>query len=40
VSTVDYPRGNLAFRWFHADQVPVRPDTALVALADAPTSVT
>ncbi|MEH3140595.1 MAG: DUF1214 domain-containing protein [Mycobacterium kyogaense] len=40
ISTVDYPRGNLAFRWFHADQVPARPDVALVQLTDAPTQVT
>ena len=39
VSTVDYPRGNLAFRWFHADHVPARPDTRLVRRADAPTGV-
>lgn len=39
VSTVDYPRGNLAFRWFHADHVPARPDTRLVRRADAPTAV-
>lgn len=39
VSTVDYPRGNLAFRWFHADHVPARPDTRLVRRADAPTVV-
>lgn len=39
VSTVDYPRGNLAFRWFHADEVPGRPLAELVKLADAPTAV-
>lgn len=40
ISTVDYPRGNLAFRWFHADQVPGRPDVRLVKTAEAPTQVT
>ena len=39
LTTLDYPRGNLAFRWFLADGVPVRPDVRLVELADAPTSV-
>ena len=39
LTTLDYPRGNLAFRWFLADEVPVRPDVRLVKLSDAPTSV-
>jgi len=39
VTTLDYPRGNLAFRWFRADGVPVRPDVQLVKAADAPTNV-
>jgi hypothetical protein len=39
VTTLDYPRGNLAFRWFLADGVPVRPDVQLVKAADAPTNV-
>jgi hypothetical protein len=39
LTTLDYPLGNLAFRWFLADEVPVRPDVRLVKLADAPTSV-
>jgi hypothetical protein len=39
LTTLDYPLGNLAFRWFLADEVPVRPDVRLVELADAPTSV-
>jgi hypothetical protein len=39
LTTLDYPRGNLAFRWFLADAVPERPDVQLVALSDAPTSV-
>jgi len=35
---MDYPRGNLAFRWFLADAVPARPEVTLVDLADAPAS--
>ncbi|AMO63240.1 Protein of uncharacterised function (DUF1214) [Mycolicibacterium phlei] len=40
ITTVDYPRGNLAFRWFLADQVPARPEVQLVKLTDAPTELT
>ncbi|GFM21159.1 MULTISPECIES: DUF1214 domain-containing protein [Mycobacteriaceae] len=39
LTTLDYPRGNLAFRWFLADAVPVRPEVQLVDVADAPTAV-
>ena len=39
VTTLDYPRGNLAFRWFLADEVPARPEVRLVKVSDAPTSV-
>ena len=39
VSTVDYPRGNLAFRWFLPDAVPEQPEVRLVKAADAPTGV-
>lgn len=39
VSTVDYPRGNLAFRWFHAEELPARPQAELVTLSEAPSSV-
>jgi hypothetical protein len=39
VTTLDYPRGNLAFRWFLADTVPARPDVRLVKVSDAPTDV-
>lgn len=39
VTTLDYPRGNLAFRWFLADDVPARPDLRLVKAADAPSNV-
>lgn len=40
ITTVDYPRGNLAFRWFLADAVPAKPEVKLVKVADAPTAVT
>ncbi|MCT7658492.1 DUF1214 domain-containing protein [Mycobacterium deserti] len=40
ITTVDYPRGNLACRWFLADAVPARPDVHLVKTVDAPTAVT
>ena len=40
ITTLDYPRGNLAFRWFLADEVPARPEVQLVKVSDAPTSVT
>ncbi|KUI13138.1 hypothetical protein AU193_04975 [Mycobacterium sp. GA-1285] len=40
ITTVDYPRGNLAFRWFLADAVPAKPEVTLVKVADAPTAVT
>ena len=39
ITTLDYPRGNLAFRWFLADEVPARPEVHLVKVSDAPTSV-
>ncbi len=39
LTTLDYPRGNLAFRWFLADAGPERPQVRLVKLADAPTTV-
>lgn len=39
LTTLDYPRGNLAFRWFLADQVPARPEVMLVDVAEAPTTV-
>ena len=38
ITTMDYPRGNLAFRWFLADAVPARPEVTLADLADAPVS--
>ena len=39
LTTLDYPRGNLAFRWFLADEVPARPGVQLVKASDAPTTV-
>jgi hypothetical protein len=39
ITTQDYPRGNLAFRWFLGDRVPDRPRAQLVKVADAPTAV-
>ncbi len=40
ITTLDQARGNLAFRWFLADEVPDRPVVSLVKIADAPTSTT
>ena len=39
LTTMDYPRGNLAFRWFLPDSVPEPPEVSLVKLADAPSTV-
>jgi hypothetical protein len=39
LTTLDYSRGNLAFRWFLADEVPARPEVRLVKVSDAPTTV-
>ncbi|WP_123024216.1 DUF1214 domain-containing protein [Mycolicibacterium stellerae] len=39
LTTLGYPRGNLAFRWFLADEVPALPEAQLVKLSDAPTAV-
>jgi Protein of unknown function (DUF1214) len=39
LTTLDYPRGNLAFRWFLGDGVPARPEVKLVKASDAPTGV-
>jgi hypothetical protein len=39
LTTLGYPLGNLAFRWFLADGVPARPEVKLVKVADAPTDV-
>jgi hypothetical protein len=39
LTTLDYPRGNLAFRWFLTDEVPAAPEVRLVKVADAPTCV-
>lgn len=37
VSTLDRPRGSLAFRWFLVDAVPERPEVRLVRSSEAPT---
>ncbi len=39
MTTLDYPRGNLAFRWFLADEVPVRPGVRVMKVSDAPEGV-
>ena len=38
LTTLDYPRGNLAFQWFIAEEA-ARPEVRLVKVSDAPTSV-
>ena len=38
LTTLGYPQGNLAFRWFLGDKVPAKPDVQLVKVSDAPTS--
>lgn len=38
VTTMGYPRGNLAFRWFLADTIPAKPEVAVVKASQAPTS--
>jgi hypothetical protein len=39
LTTLGYPRGNLAFRWFLTDAVPPRPEVKIVKVSDAPTDV-
>ncbi|MDH6244294.1 DUF1214 domain-containing protein [Mycobacterium sp. OTB74] len=39
LTTLDYPQGILAFRWFLTDEVPAKPEVQLVKVADAPTQV-
>jgi Protein of unknown function (DUF1214) len=39
LTTLGYPRGNLAFRWFLTDEVPARPEVKLVNVSDAPAQV-
>ena len=36
LTTLDYSRGNLAFRWFLADEVPARPEVQLMKVSEAP----
>jgi hypothetical protein len=40
LTTLGYPLGNLAFRWFLSDGVPARPEVQLVKAIDAPTATT
>ena len=40
LTTLGYPRGNLAFRWFLADGVPAHPAVELVKASDAPAATT
>jgi Protein of unknown function (DUF1214) len=39
LTTLGYPRGNLAFRWFLTDGVPARPEVKLVKLSEVPTEI-
>jgi hypothetical protein len=39
LTTLGYPRGNLALRWFLPDKVPHPPDARVVKLSDAPADV-
>jgi hypothetical protein len=36
ISSKDHPEGLLSFRWFHADELPDQPATAVVEVGDAP----
>ncbi|BBZ04710.1 hypothetical protein MCHIJ_41470 [Mycolicibacterium chitae] len=36
ISTKDHPEGLMSFRWFHADDLPEQPTTAVVPVAEAP----
>ncbi len=36
LSTKDHPEGLMSFRWFHADDLPEQPTTAVVPVAEAP----
>lgn len=38
VTTMDYPRGNLALRWFLADAVPEKPTAQVVTISEAPST--
>lgn len=39
LTTLGYPRGNLAFRWFLTDALPARPEVRVVKVSEAPTEV-
>lgn len=36
ISTKDHPEGLMSFRWFHAEDLPEQPTTAVVPVAEAP----
>ena len=40
ISTIRHPEGVIAFRWFHAAEVPETPSVAVIAAADAPRATT
>jgi hypothetical protein len=40
ISTIGHEEGVIAFRWFHAEEVPDTPVVELVAATDAPSSTT
>jgi hypothetical protein len=40
ITTIEHAEGILAFRWFHATEVPDQPVASVVPVADAPTTVT
>ncbi|HTX97124.1 MAG TPA: DUF1214 domain-containing protein [Mycobacterium sp.] len=39
LTALGYPRGNLAFRWFLAEGLPMRPEVKLVKVSEAPTAI-
>jgi len=39
LTALGYPRGNLAFRWFLAEELPARPEVKLVKVSQTPTAV-
>ena len=39
ISTKDHPEGLMSFRWFHADELPEHPETAVVPIGEAPRDV-
>ncbi len=39
ISTKDHPEGLMSFRWFHSEELPEHPSTAVVPVAEVPRSV-